>query len=48
MLISVGGANSDATDMDAQKGFELADNLWHMYLGGKSRSDQMLEPIFVL
>jgi len=35
MLISVGGANSDATDMDAQKGFELADNLWHMYLGGE-------------
>jgi chitinase len=34
VLLSVGGANADATDMDPEKGLALADTLWHMYLGG--------------
>ena len=34
ILISVGGANAAADDMDPQKGIALADSLWNSYLGG--------------
>ena len=34
VLLSVGGANADATNMNAVKGVALADSLWNMYLGG--------------
>ena len=35
ILISVGGANADATNMDPDKGTSLADAIWQMYLGGQ-------------
>ena len=34
ILISIGGANADATNMNPTKGIALADAIWNMYLGG--------------
>ena len=39
VIISVGGQNADATNMDPDKGRALADAIWNLYLGGGGVTD---------